>query len=584
MPAVNPGPSITATNNLSALYGSPIQLTADMSPSYSASANSSNLQKLINQLSAAGGGLINIEAYNSPIPVASTIVLANNVAIRGAGWSALLNVGTQRVIPGTVLQGDGTFPIFSFNPNDSNTGYATSAAYLSACVSHAEISYIGLDTCTYGIKIGALNQAGAIYCRFANIYISNHSQWGIFEENSTCCEYEDIYVQGAASGNVGMMYFGASLGTVWNPGNSTYKRLFCQKTSVNSRNIVFNVRAGGTSSAQPSTFNDLNVFDVQGNGNGIYTTATCNSDGAGLLSFTAGNIANFPVDMPVTVSASFAGLVSSQTYFVTVNNGTKITLQNYQGDLTSTTPVTPSQTGIALVTYGPAGLEMVGYGTSAFGNKIESGCVYGADIELVGTTGCFVQNSRVQVNVNNITSGTNTSAAQAAGGFAAAFGASSYVGRNWQGALTSLTPGNVLDLDGNTTSNLLALGVCLHSGNISNPYLQSHLLGGVMFDVKPSGTNQGAGFNFGGPNAFSSSLQMQMVGTVTSGQPYDTFNFIPIVPSFTVGGLPSPSTAGAKCIVTNSNATMTAGIGAVVAAGGTNVVPVYYDGTNWRIG
>ena len=53
-----------------------------------------------------------------------------------------------------------------------------------------------------------------------------------------------------------------------------------------------------------------------------------------------------------------------------------------------------------------------------------------------------------------------------------------------------------------------------------------------------------------------------------------------------VAALPAAATAGAgaRAAVSDSNATLTAGIGAVVAAGGANVVPVFSDGTNWRIG
>lgn len=51
----------------------------------------------------------------------------------------------------------------------------------------------------------------------------------------------------------------------------------------------------------------------------------------------------------------------------------------------------------------------------------------------------------------------------------------------------------------------------------------------------------------------------------------------------TVGSL-GAATAGLRNHVTDSNATLTAGIGAVVAGGGANVVPVFADGTNWRIG
>lgn len=54
----------------------------------------------------------------------------------------------------------------------------------------------------------------------------------------------------------------------------------------------------------------------------------------------------------------------------------------------------------------------------------------------------------------------------------------------------------------------------------------------------------------------------------------------------TVAGLPAVTAAriGMRMTVTNANATLTAGIGAAVAAGGANIVPVFCDGTNWVIG
>ncbi len=53
-----------------------------------------------------------------------------------------------------------------------------------------------------------------------------------------------------------------------------------------------------------------------------------------------------------------------------------------------------------------------------------------------------------------------------------------------------------------------------------------------------------------------------------------------------VASLPAcgAGTKAARMFVTDANATFTAGIGAVVAAGGANNVPVTCDGTNWRIG
>jgi hypothetical protein len=46
----------------------------------------------------------------------------------------------------------------------------------------------------------------------------------------------------------------------------------------------------------------------------------------------------------------------------------------------------------------------------------------------------------------------------------------------------------------------------------------------------------------------------------------------------------SQTPIGSRGFVTNSNATLAAGIGNVAASGGANLVPVYNDGTNWRIG
>ena len=56
--------------------------------------------------------------------------------------------------------------------------------------------------------------------------------------------------------------------------------------------------------------------------------------------------------------------------------------------------------------------------------------------------------------------------------------------------------------------------------------------------------------------------------------------------ALTVATLPSAATlgAGARSFVTDSNATHAAGLGNTVAGGGANSVPVYSDGTNWKIG
>jgi hypothetical protein len=52
-----------------------------------------------------------------------------------------------------------------------------------------------------------------------------------------------------------------------------------------------------------------------------------------------------------------------------------------------------------------------------------------------------------------------------------------------------------------------------------------------------------------------------------------------------VGSLPAAaSSGGARAMVNNSNVVASGNFGAIVAGGGANTVPVYSDGTNWRIG
>lgn len=58
---------------------------------------------------------------------------------------------------------------------------------------------------------------------------------------------------------------------------------------------------------------------------------------------------------------------------------------------------------------------------------------------------------------------------------------------------------------------------------------------------------------------------------------------IPPTTNYTVATLPSAATsgAGARAFVSDANATTFA---STVAGGGANAVPVYSDGTNWKIG
>jgi hypothetical protein len=74
----------------------------------------------------------------------------------------------------------------------------------------------------------------------------------------------------------------------------------------------------------------------------------------------------------------------------------------------------------------------------------------------------------------------------------------------------------------------------------------------------------------------------QTVGVAYSDPALDSAQF----KLYTVATLPTASTAlaGTRAAVSNSNATYTAGIGATVAGGGSYIVPVFCNGSNWLIG
>ena len=115
------------------------------------------------------------------------------------------------------------------------------------------------------------------------------------------------------------------------------------------------------------------------------------------------------------------------------------------------------------------------------------------------------------------------------------------------------------------------------------------LTGSLQFQLDASGLvfQQSAGLNYNRIcRSATSSYYLSVVdGTGTLGNHGIEAGIFRLV-GRTVGNLPNAvlAQAGAKCFVTDSTQTMTAGIGAVVVGGGANAVPVFYDGTNWIIG
>lgn len=110
-------------------------------------------------------------------------------------------------------------------------------------------------------------------------------------------------------------------------------------------------------------------------------------------------------------------------------------------------------------------------------------------------------------------------------------------------------------------------------------------------------TNEGAplraaaiGFDFISGSTYNLVLGAGVAGAITEkfrcGTNFNTTTVPLKGPVYTVATLPPIGTVGANCraFVSDANATLTAGIGAIVVGGGANNVPVISDAANWRIG
>lgn len=91
-----------------------------------------------------------------------------------------------------------------------------------------------------------------------------------------------------------------------------------------------------------------------------------------------------------------------------------------------------------------------------------------------------------------------------------------------------------------------------------------------------------------GSNAIISASSNVIVNVGSGGEGPLSWNFTPqaalLCPVFNLGDLPSPTTAGYRAMVNDANLAASGNFGAVVSSGGSNVVPVFSDGSDWRIG
>ena len=133
--------------------------------------------------------------------------------------------------------------------------------------------------------------------------------------------------------------------------------------------------------------------------------------------------------------------------------------------------------------------------------------------------------------------------------------------------LTALSASDILTVVANT------------SFDVANTYSQAQtdaLFASPPNDIGSSTPSAGSFTSISASQLGAAASSLSLPDAVVLGSTLQT-------KGYTVAGLPT-GTAGMTAHVTDSNATLTAGIGATVVGGGANVVPVFFDGSNWKIG
>jgi hypothetical protein len=396
----------------------------DVNPRNSGTVNNTNMAAHIAACVTAGGCIIHLGSYTSPIlfnnssGCAITLGVQNSTTntvadtpynaiwIQGQGYT--INQSTDRATSGTVLQGSSTSnPLICYNPTDASADLSTgnfTASYLTG----GGIESLALDTCSTCIKFGALSKPSLSFYTLRHIYISNFSQWGSWIENFQYINVDDFVTQADISAATGQQMWAASSGAAINPGNSTLKRIFAQQYNFPGpeRGIVFKARtsAGGAI----TDVNDINVYDLQsnvGNFSSPFNITQAGTWASGTTISLAANIQDFPVDMPVSVTATAGGFNINQTYFVVSNSGGTgsgtITLANCEG----CAALTPSA-GMTLITYGYPALEVVGYGSASCANNcVQPSHFDGLDLESNYTSAVVCQAGNADFQMDDIGSG-----------------------------------------------------------------------------------------------------------------------------------------------------------------------------------
>ncbi len=338
---------------------------------------------------AAGGGTVQLPPQT--ITITATIVLLAGVMFEGSGFVLSQSGGNPSPSSGTIIQGNGTFPIFSGNATDLGSQYGSGSLLLSSLIANCGVSNLAISNGTYGIKCGALYQGGPNYGYFHDLFIQNCTVNAFWFENFAQCSFERISVYGNLQGG----QFMASGTTLYNFGNSHVSKLTGGGSTANGSGRVWAVQSRASSS-----LNNMSLFDMGGSGATTTSTqaatfvapmATTITSGSASIVATQSFAANDPVFFTATVGTSGGQVVTGTVYYVSATglSGTAFQVSATVGGtvITFNASGTPN---VETCKFGVTDLSKFGVGMpvkfSATANGYTTGLIYFV-LSMSGTTG-----------------------------------------------------------------------------------------------------------------------------------------------------------------------------------------------------
>lgn len=340
---------------------------------------------------------------------------------------------------------------------------------------------------------------------------------------------------------------------------------------------------GGTSNYTfDKSTNNLNVT-----GNIIVSTGAFFGNGAGLTNITGANVTG------TVANATYAANAGNATNATTATTATTAGSATTAG--TVTTAAQPNITSVGTLT----GLTVSGTSNlGAVGNVTITGGTPGYYLQTNGSGGL---SWAAIPSGNGIANGTSNITIPTSAGNVVVYVSGNNTanitgtGVNVSGTLNATgnaNVGNIGAANGVYTANITAANIYANTGIIGAQNLKgeggniSNIQGANVSGTVGSATTAGTVTTAAQPNITSVGTLSSL--SVTNNATANTIvaNTYMKTVAVTFATLPTAATAGAgaRAFITDGNVAIAGNVGNQISGGGSNSLPVYSDGTNWRIG